>query len=113
MSLYIPTYEESQEIKKVRADIIERIMEVQRVDELKKIYVCADTYARMEFDEHVMNLSDFVAFLDIPIQMKLFDAFKSEPEGLIASDQIKELLSNSIQAYIGEDEIDDDVKPTV
>lgn len=113
MSLYIPTYEDERAIREVRADILDCIMRVQRVEALKKIYACAHTHERMEFDEHVISLSDFVSLLDIPMQIRLFDVFKTEPEGLIVSDQIKELLSNSIQAYAGEDEIDDDVKPTV
>lgn len=99
MSLFIPTYEEIQVSKRLRSEIIDCILDIQKVEELKIILGIAKEYQKSGIRECVMSLYEFVAFLDPPTQTKLLNLFENEPSGLLASDQIKELLSKSLKEY--------------
>ena len=103
MSLYIPTREERCSAKKERAEIIDIIMNVKKPKTLKKIKAFANALANEEYKEHPLTLDEFVDFLDLPMVVKLMDLFKDEQPGLIASDQINELLSRNISQYMGQE----------
>lgn len=101
MSLYIPSYEEKEANKKERVEIIDTIMNIQRIESLHSILCIAKTCKEKESAEHPMELNEFVDMLDLPMAIRLMDLFKNEESRYIANSQIKELIADSIASYTG------------
>lgn len=104
MSLIIPTYEQREAAKKERATIFESIMQIQDAKMLHNLAVIARTMEVNHSENKPLTLDEFVAFLDLPMIVRLSDLFKDEPDKYIANAQIKELLAGAVQGYTGSDE---------
>lgn len=101
MSLIIPTQEERKQIERERMDIINAIMNIQSVRELHILAVMARKYYSDSIKDLPLPLDVFVDLLELPMIVKLADLFKNEDSQYWANSQIKELLEDAINKYIG------------
>lgn len=104
MSLIIPTFEQREAAKKERATIFEAVMQIQDAKSLHNLAVLAKTMEANEIEKKPLSLDEFVAYLDFPMIVRLFDLFKDESSEYTANAQIKELLSGTIDSYMGSSE---------
>ena len=104
MGLFIPTYEEAQQCKRERMDIIDCIMAIRDPKVLRNIAVFVRTIRGKGIESEPMGLDDFVGMLDLPMAVRLAELFKDEPDKYIVNAQIKELLQKEIGSYTGVEE---------
>lgn len=64
----------------------------------------AKTMLSVEIKNHPLSLDEFVAFLDLPMLVRLSDMFKNEPSEYIVNSQIQQLTNRCLENYIGEAE---------
>lgn len=101
MSLIIPTQEERKQMERERMDIINAVMNIQSVRELHILAVMARKYYSDSIKDLPLPLDVFVDLLELPMIVKLADLFKNEDSKYWANSQIKELLEDAINKYIG------------
>lgn len=99
MSLYIPTLNEQAEADKERSDIFRMLTRIRNPAILKKIKPFIRVFYADELQSRPLTLNEFIAYLDLPMVVRLMDLFEDEKPGLLASDQVKELCERYIEAY--------------
>ena len=99
MSLYIPTWEEKKKAKELRSDIFEMVMEIRKPEELRKLRAFVRAFTSDDYKEEPLQLDEFVAYLDLPMVVRLMDLFKNEEPHLIVKQQVDELCTRAIESY--------------
>lgn len=99
MSLYIPTYEERKIAKEVRSDIFEAVMEIENPEILKHIRAVIMAFIRDDCNDMILQLDEFVDYLDLPMVVRLKDLFKDEEPWTTTKKQIDELCTRAIESY--------------
>ncbi|MDY4692106.1 MAG: hypothetical protein SO401_00830 [Blautia sp.] len=99
MGLYIPTFEEENEAKELRADIFEMIVKIRRPEELKKLRAFVKAFTKDDYKEEPLQLDEFIAYMDLPMVVRLKDLFKDEEPNLIVKQQVDELCAKAIESY--------------
>ena len=94
-TLIIPTYEERQENKAERAEIMDAIMNIQNTKMLHGIAMMARSAANKELKLHPMALDEFVDLLDLEMVAALRNLFKDESPKYIVNAQMQELLERA------------------
>lgn len=99
MSLYIPTWEEKEEAKKLRFDIFEMVMGIRRPKTLRRVRSFIAILTKDDYKEEPLRLDDFVSELDLPMTIRLMDIFKDEESYLTVKQQVDELCQRNIESY--------------
>lgn len=103
MSLYIPTHEERKIAKEVRSDIFEAVMKIENPKSLKQIRAVIMAFMGYDCKDMILQLDEFVDYLDLPMVVRLKDLFKDEDPWLTTKKQIDELCTRAIESYAGAD----------
>lgn len=104
MSLYIPTYEECKIAKELRLDIFEAVMKIKNPERLKKIRAVIIAFMRNDSKDMILQLDEFVDYLDLTMVVRLKDLFKDEEPWTTTKKQIDELCTRAIESYTGGDQ---------